>query len=240
MNPQKTKPLSGGTSERNRPVEKVIEDGICSAAKVGWNVVKWVAPKAGRIFTNVAMRGGKAAASTPAGKVVVRGAEELARGSGRAAVGVARWAGKGVEDIFTAIGLGVLGIVLLIVGAVIWAFFSTPRTPDSDPTREDAPMSSVTPAAVPAPAFEPSPAITTPKPEPALQFATELEAQKAAVLLYPELGVAGSVFNKAFVAEVHRRKQTNPDFFRSTDWPVQLANEMAPGQKPASSGAFDR
>ena len=138
MNPQKTKPLSGGTSERNRPVEKVIEDGICSAAKVGWNVVKWVAPKAGRIFTNVAMRGGKAAASTPAGKVVVRGAEELARGSGRAAVGVARWAGKGVEDIFTAIGVFVLGVVILIGGVIIWVLYSSLRGPDGDPSHDHA------------------------------------------------------------------------------------------------------
>ena len=84
-------------------------------------------------------------------KVVVHGAEELARGSGRAAIGVARWAGKGVEDILTAIGLGVLGIVLVIVGAAIWAFCSILPGPDSDTSREDAPMSSVTPAAAPAP-----------------------------------------------------------------------------------------
>ena len=88
MNPQKNKPQSGGTSEGNRPVEKLIEDGICSAGKAGWNVIKWVAPKAGRIFTKVAIRGGKAAASTPAAKFVAEAAVELAQGSGKAAMGL--------------------------------------------------------------------------------------------------------------------------------------------------------
>lgn len=45
---------------------------------------------------------------------------------------------------------------------------------------------------------------------------------------YPDLAVEGSPLNKAFVAEVAQRKQTNPDFFGSPDWPVRLATELAP------------
>ena len=250
MNPQKTEPSCRGTSEGNSPVEKLIEDGICSAGKVGWNVIKWVAPKAGRIFTKVALRGGKAAASTPAAKLIAEGAgklargpgkvaAELARGSSEVAVELARGSWNAAERLVQMIVFGIVAIVLLIGGSVVWSFLSTRPAPTSDLNSDFASTSSVTPTAPPAIVFEPLAAITTPKPEAASRFSTELEAQKAAVLLYPELGVAGSVFNKAFVAEVHRRKQTNPEFFRSTDWPIQLANEMAPGQKPASSGAFD-
>ena len=54
----------------------------------------------------------------------------------------------------------------------------------------------------------------------------ENEQQKA-IQLYPELGKAGSPLNTAFVREVEKRKATNPDFFRSRNWPTLLAKELS-------------
>ena len=50
-------------------------------------------------------------------------------------------------------------------------------------------------------------------------------AQQAAIGLYPELGVAGSPFNKEFVARVKRYRAEKKDFFAEPDWPIRLAKE---------------
>jgi hypothetical protein len=60
---------------------------------------------------------------------------------------------------------------------------------------------------------------------------TVAASQQQAIKKYPDLVVAGSTFNKAFVAELARRRQTDPAFFRAPDWPMRLADELA--AKPA-------
>ncbi|HEY2341790.1 MAG TPA: hypothetical protein VGH90_02115 [Chthoniobacteraceae bacterium] len=52
-------------------------------------------------------------------------------------------------------------------------------------------------------------------------------AQQEAVRKYPDLGKAGTPFNKAFVAEVGRLKTQNPAFFSQPRWPVMLADKIA-------------
>ena len=44
--------------------------------------------------------------------------------------------------------------------------------------------------------------------------------------------MAGSALNNAFVAEVARRKKTNPAFFRAADWPMRLADELSAAPAP--------
>ncbi len=64
---------------------------------------------------------------------------------------------------------------------------------------------------------------------------TPAASQQQAIKKYPEISVAGSALNKAFVAEVARRKQTNPGFFRFPDWPMRLADELTSSPAPAAT-----
>jgi hypothetical protein len=58
-------------------------------------------------------------------------------------------------------------------------------------------------------------------------YATVDAAQQAALRLHPELGAAGSDFNKAFLA-LHKKYQAErPELFRRTDWPIVIADEVA-------------
>ena len=59
------------------------------------------------------------------------------------------------------------------------------------------------------------------------RFSTVAEAQQEALRLYPALGVAGSPFNRAFVARHQKYQQERPDYLRDTGWPVTLAREVA-------------
>lgn len=68
---------------------------------------------------------------------------------------------------------------------------------------------------------------------------TDKEWQTRAVQKYPDLGIQGSDFNKRFVAEHNKRRQTTPAFFADPRWPLLLADELAtaaptPPPKPAT------
>lgn len=52
-------------------------------------------------------------------------------------------------------------------------------------------------------------------------------AQAAAVRKYPALGVAGSAFNREFVARVQSAREGKPGFFDDPKWPLLLADEVA-------------
>ncbi|MEQ1858461.1 MAG: hypothetical protein ABMA13_00840 [Chthoniobacteraceae bacterium] len=58
------------------------------------------------------------------------------------------------------------------------------------------------------------------------KFATVEDAQKAAVLLYPDLGIKGSPLNTEFIARYRILKQKQPDYFNDTAWPVLLVEEL--------------
>ena len=68
-----------------------------------------------------------------------------------------------------------------------------------------------------------TPALTPPLPH----FATVADAQKEALMRYPELRVPRSQFNTEFVALYRRYKQQRPDMFRDNAWPLQIAKEVA-------------
>jgi hypothetical protein len=53
------------------------------------------------------------------------------------------------------------------------------------------------------------------------------DSQRAAIIKYPALGVEGSPFHTAFLAEYRRKKETDSKFFNVSDWPVALADEIS-------------
>jgi hypothetical protein len=59
------------------------------------------------------------------------------------------------------------------------------------------------------------------------EFASVAEAQKEALRRYPDLGVAGSKFNAAFVARYQLYQQQRPGYFQDISWPLRLAEEVA-------------
>ena len=62
---------------------------------------------------------------------------------------------------------------------------------------------------------------------------TVAASQQQALKKHPELALAGSALNKAFVAEVARRRLADPAFFRAPDWPMRLADELTAKPAPA-------
>ncbi len=56
-------------------------------------------------------------------------------------------------------------------------------------------------------------------------FTASLEQQKAAVRLFPMLGVAGSPINREFLARYEDHKRIDPEFFSDSSWPTLLAQE---------------
>jgi hypothetical protein len=61
-------------------------------------------------------------------------------------------------------------------------------------------------------------------------------AQKKAVELYPDLGVAGSELNKEFISRMKRYKVEKQDFFSEPDWPIRLAKECSDDLAAKQSG----
>jgi hypothetical protein len=53
------------------------------------------------------------------------------------------------------------------------------------------------------------------------------EAQRTAVVRFPELAVAGSKLNAAYVARLKTYQDQRADYFRDTSWPMRLAEEVA-------------
>lgn len=62
---------------------------------------------------------------------------------------------------------------------------------------------------------------------PVQRFSTVAEAQREAVRLYPSLGIAGSQFNRDFLARYNQYRRERPSYFDDTSWPLRLAEEMA-------------
>lgn len=122
--------------------------------------------------------------------------------------------------------LGVVAAIVFVAVVIIGlvAANTSQDKPSLSSSSTPAPDASIVTPAVAAPARSPAAGSATPP----SQFQTAAEAQQEAARRYPELAVAGSAFNKAFLAEVAQRKQTNPEFFASSDWPIRLASELAP------------
>lgn len=65
-----------------------------------------------------------------------------------------------------------------------------------------------------------------------MQAAESARAQAHAMKKYPALGVAGSVFNREFLARVQRARAERSEVFQASDWPVTLADDVARGLPP--------
>jgi hypothetical protein len=65
-----------------------------------------------------------------------------------------------------------------------------------------------------------------------------LESQKAAIKLYPDLGVPGSAFNKRFVELVEAAKRSDPQLMQRDEWPMTIAQHVSAdlGAKAEASG----
>ena len=66
---------------------------------------------------------------------------------------------------------------------------------------------------------------------------TPQEWQRKAVSLYPELGVAGSEFNRLFLQRYQEMKSTSPQFEQEPSWPVLLAKRCADELRARSAPA---
>jgi hypothetical protein len=59
------------------------------------------------------------------------------------------------------------------------------------------------------------------------EFITVSEAQRVAVAIYPDLGIAGSKLNIKFLNRYKEYQVTRPDYFRDPSWPLRLAEEIS-------------
>ena len=64
-------------------------------------------------------------------------------------------------------------------------------------------------------------------PEQSLTEAETAAAKQRAIARFPQLGVAGSRLNVAFVARVAKYRAEKPAFFNYPDWPTAIAEEVS-------------
>lgn len=95
--------------------------------------------------------------------------------------------------------------------------------PTSTPMPEKAATEQLSTPSVPKVAEAPaSPSKKVPIEPQASPYAQAMALQK-----YPELGVAGSPFNRVFILRFQRYQTEKPDFFTDPEWPTKLADEVA-------------
>lgn len=132
-----------------------------------------------------------------------------------------------------------LVVVVLAVGVVVGALQSGLRSSRSE-TKNNAPRSTPGPLPTPLatmnrqgapPASITNTAPTIPTPAVALRplpsGPTADAAKQRAIGRYPQLAVAGSALNRAFVERVHRYQRERPGIFDDPDWPTTIARECA-------------
>ncbi len=105
-----------------------------------------------------------------------------------------------------------LGILLLSIPAAFGfcEFFSHARLPGK--------IVYSPPAAVSAP--------TVTQSAPNVQFASLRDAELEVVRKHPEIGIAGTKLNAAFIQRYHLYQQVQPRYFADNSWPVRLAAEV--------------
>jgi len=124
--------------------------------------------------------------------------------------------GRGVlVTIVQAIVGGIVGVCILLAAVLI---FGLPKGTPKDMAKLRAAFDQMIQASN---AKSPSPA-----PTPASITTTE-EAQKEAIRRYPELAVAGSKLNTAYMARYTRYQRERPGYFMDKLWPISLAEETA-------------
>lgn len=120
-----------------------------------------------------------------------------------------------------AVVVNILNSFVLGLAVVLWLL---PAIRDSSKS-QPAPVASAMarPKSTPVPGLKPTPMPMVP----VRRFATVAEAQREAVRAYPSLGVAGSEFNRDFLARYNRYQRERPGYFSDPSWPWRLAEETA-------------
>jgi hypothetical protein len=140
----------------------------------------------------------------------------------------------GVVRGLVIIGLTIAGLVLAL--SVMWAIIATrsdkgASTPLVQRPKGATPMAAITVSPAASPAVAPNIKTAT-----ASVQLTAAEAQREAVRRYPDLGVAGSKLNAAFVARYKLYQQQRPEYFRDNTWPIRLAEEVEHDINSGSGG----
>lgn len=139
----------------------------------------------------------------------------------------------------TYAGCGCSVLLFIIGGPILVWLISHFSTPPQEKTRVATAKNIAASTATPVPTL-PTQATSITRP-PLPRFATVAEAQREAVRLYPNLGVADSQLNKEFVARYKRYQQNRPEYFRDMSWPIRLAEEIAlEANRPASLSQVTR
>lgn len=118
--------------------------------------------------------------------------------------------------------------ILLLGAGAFWVWNTTHQ--DSESISSPSLLPAIVTPKTPSPAPLNTPAVAAPKQAP--RFATVADAQREALRRYPDLGVADSRFNRAFLARHKQYQQERPDYFRDPSWPFTLAEETAKELKP--------
>ncbi len=61
----------------------------------------------------------------------------------------------------------------------------------------------------------------------AVKFLDAEQAKQAALKLFPELGVAGSPLNQAFLARVQEARKSSPETFQDPNWPITVSRDVS-------------
>jgi hypothetical protein len=109
-------------------------------------------------------------------------------------------------------GFGTVVMFLLVFAAVGGAVFLRSKVPL--PTLDKLPLLAEMNGASQTPGSQ-------------IMFASVQDAQKEAVRRFPQVGVNGSAANKAYVSRYRKYQQERPEYFKSQDWPLRLAEEVS-------------
>jgi hypothetical protein len=119
-------------------------------------------------------------------------------------------------------GCGCASAIILIVGiGAIVSWLNEPATNNSAPEPANPARTN---------AATPGLNVNVP-PKPAAQLSrdssTVEDAKTQAVRRYPDLGIAGTKMNLAFIARYNYYRRVNPDYFGDPRWPLHLADETS-------------
>lgn len=144
--------------------------------------------------------------------------------------------GKGLLVTLVQWVIGVVSLVLLILALFLCLPKDTAKSLSDPATYRNLQLKSAFHAQTTRIAHHQT-ALASPSPSPSVVKAVDVvqkvqESQREAVRLYPELGVAGSKFNREFIARHARYKKERPGYFLDPTWPVSLAQETQDALNP--------
>jgi hypothetical protein len=57
-------------------------------------------------------------------------------------------------------------------------------------------------------------------------------SQREAIRMFPQIGILDSPMNRGFRERYQKYRKDQPEYFREANWPVKLAKEVAPLERP--------